>query len=206
MERRGESMGLTRTRGVVGIWGGAVLGLVMLLFGAGVPAAAATTWNTGDVFVAVGNGSYNVYDNAGVFKQTITSPLSGTTTGCSFNAAGDKLYTTNWSNNKVVVYDNADPHPILQTISTNSGRNESMVFAADGTFYVSHSLGGSIDHFDAAGNLIANLDPGVRTDWIDLAKDQKTMFSSHAVSHAVPRFGVSVRSALPDFPTGLPVP
>src|SRR5438093_192685 len=89
------------------------------------PASAATTWNTGDVFVAVANGSYNVYDNAGAFKQTITSPLSGTTTGCSFNAAGDKLYTTNWSNNKAVVYDNADPHPILQTISTSSGRNES---------------------------------------------------------------------------------
>ena len=183
-----------------------MLALVVLLFRTGAPASAATTWNTGDVFVAVGNGSYNVYDNAGAFKQTITSPLGATTTGCSFNLGGDKLYTTNWSNNKVVVYDNADPHPILQTISTNSGRNESEVFAADGTFYVSHSLGGSIDHFDAAGNLIANLDPGVRTDWIDLAKDQKTMFYSDEVSHAVHRFDVSARSALPDFATSLPGP
>jgi hypothetical protein len=200
-------MGLSRTRGVVGIWVGAVLVLVML-FGAGPPAAAATTWNTGDVFVAVGNGSYNVYDNAGIFKQTITSPLGATTTGCSFNLTGDKLYTTNWSNNKVVVYDNADPHTTLQTISTSSGRNESIVFAADGTFYVSHSLGGSmggsIDHYDAAGNLIANLAPGVRTDWMDLAKDQKTMFYSDEVSHAVHRFDVSARTALPDFATGLP--
>jgi hypothetical protein len=197
---------LTRRRGVVGILVGTMLALMVLLFRTGAPASAATTWNTGDVFVAVGNGSYNVYNNAGVFKQTITSPLGATTTGCSFNLAGDKLYTTNWSNNKVVVYDNADPHPILQTISTNSGRNESVVFAADGTFYVSHSLGGSIDHFDAAGNLIANLDPGVRTDWIDLAKDQKTMFYSDEVSHAVHRFDVSARSALPDFATGLPGP
>lgn len=199
-------MGLTRTRGFVGIWAGAVLVLVMLLFGAGAPASAATTWNTGDVFVAVGNGSYNVYDNAGVFKQTITSPLGATTTGCSFNLTGDKLYTTNWSNNRVVVYDNADPHPIVQTISTSSGRNESIVFAADGTFYVSHSLGGSIDHYDAAGSLISNMAPGVRTDWMDLAKDQKTMFYSDEVSHAVHRFDVSARSALPDFATGLPGP
>jgi len=197
---------LTRRRGVVGILVGTMLALMLLLFRTGAPASAATTWNTGDVFVAVGNGSYNVYNNAGVFKQTITSPLGATTTGCSFNLAGDKLYTTNWSNNKVVVYDNADPHPILQTISTNSGRNESVVFAADGTFYVSHSLGGSIDHFDAAGNLIANLDPGVRSDWIDLAKDQKTMFYSDEVSHAVHRFDVSARTALPDFATGLPGP
>ena len=197
-------MGLTGRRGVVGIWVGTMLALVVLLFSAGAPASAATTWNTGDVFVAVANGSYNVYDNAGAFKQTITSPLSGTTTGCSFNAAGDKLYTTNWSNNKVVVYDNADPHPILQTITTSSGRNESVVFAADTTFYVSHSLGGSIDHYDAAGNLIANLAPGVRTDWMDLAKDQKTMFYSDEVSHAVHRFDVSAHSTLPDFATGLP--
>ncbi|HEY2667882.1 MAG TPA: hypothetical protein VGK51_13690 [Actinomycetota bacterium] len=196
-------MSLTRTRGVAGISLGAVL-VLMMLFGAGPPAAGATTWNNGDVFVAVGNGSYNVYDNAGVFKQTITSPLGATTTGCSFNLAGDKLYTTNWSNNKVVVYGNADPHPILQTISTSSGRNESIVFAADGTFYVSHSLGGSIDHYDATGGLISNMAPNVRTDWMDLAKDQKTMFYSDEVSHAVHRFDVSARSALPDFATGLP--
>jgi hypothetical protein len=183
-----------------------MLAMVALPFFAGAPASAATTWNTGDVFVAVANGSYNVYDNAGAFKQTITSPLSGTTTGCSFNAAGDKLYTTNWSNNKVVVYDNADPHPILQTIGTSSGRNESVVFASDTTFYVSHSLGGSIDHYNAAGTLIANLAPGVRTDWMDLAKNQTTMFYSDEVSHAVHRFDVSTASALPDFAAGLPGP
>src|SRR5260370_39359297 len=112
----------------------------------------------------------------------MTGPRGATTSGCSFNLAGDKLYTTNWSNNKVVVYDNADPHPILQTISTNSGRNESVVFAADGTFYVSHSLGGSIDHFDAAGNLIANLDPRLRTALNHLPPDQKRLVYSEQVS------------------------
>src|SRR5260370_18728429 len=134
----------------------------------------------------------------------MTGPRGATTSGCSFNLAGDKLYTTNWSNNKVVVYDNADPHPILQTISTNSGRNESIVFAADGTFYVSHSLGGSIDHYDAAGSLISNMAPGVRTDWMDLAKDHKTMFYSDEVSHAVHSFDGAAPSALPDFATLLP--
>src|SRR5947209_3411835 len=89
----GGSVVLTRRR-VVGILVGTMLALVLLLLRTGAPASAATTWNTGDVFVAVGNGSYNVYDNAGAFKQTITSPLDATTTGCSLNLAGDKLYTT----------------------------------------------------------------------------------------------------------------
>ena len=91
----------------------AVLALVALQLRALPPASAATPWNGGDVFVAVGNGAYKVYDSSGSFKQTSSSGLSGVTTGCTFNPAGDKLYTTNWSNNKVVVYDNADPHPIL---------------------------------------------------------------------------------------------
>ena len=140
----------------------ALLALVALQFHAVPPASAATAWNAGDVFVAVGNGSYKVYDTSGNFKQTISSSLGGVTTGCTFNPAGDRLSTTNWSNNRVVVYDNADPHPILQTIATSSGRNESPVFAADKTLYVSHSLGGSIDHYDSAGTLIANLAHGVR--------------------------------------------
>ncbi len=137
----------------------ALLALVALQLHAVPPASAATPWNAGDVFVAVSNGAYKVYDNAGNFKQTISSSLGGVTTGCTFNPAEDKLYTTNWSNNKVVVYDNADPHPILRTIATSSGRNESPVFAADKTFYVSHALGGSIDHYDSAGTVTKSAMP-----------------------------------------------
>jgi len=32
-----------------------------------VPVAQAAVWNTGDVFVGIGNGKYDVYDNNGVF-------------------------------------------------------------------------------------------------------------------------------------------
>ena len=42
------------------------------------------------------------------------------------------------------------------------------------------------------------------TDWLDLAADQKTMFFSDEVSHAVHRFDVSTNTPLPDFATGLP--
>src|SRR5688500_7749859 len=73
------------------------------------PAWAVTPWVNGDVFTGVSNGSYKVYTNAGVFKETITDGMGGFTTGCSFNPALDRLYTTNFGNTKVVVY--ADPSP-----------------------------------------------------------------------------------------------
>jgi sugar lactone lactonase YvrE len=182
-----------------------MLALVALLPRALPPAGAATSWNGGDVFVAVGNGRYKVYDNSGNFKQTINDGLGSVTTGCSFNPAEDKLYATNWSNNKVVVYDNADPHNILQTFATSNSLNESVVFAADKTFYVSHP-GNSIDHYDAAGSLIVNLAHGVRTDWLDLAANEATMFFSDEVSHAVHRWDLSTNVPMSDFATGLPGP
>src|SRR2546423_15213885 len=125
--------GLLRTRWVL------LLMLVVLLAGllglVGkrliVTHAAPAPWNTGDVFAGVGNGMYNVYDNAGNFKETINDGLGGFTTGCAFNNSLDKLYTTNIDSNRVVVYDNADPHPILQSFVTSEGsadRNESLTF------------------------------------------------------------------------------
>lgn len=67
------------------------------------PAYASTVWNVGDVFAGVGGGAYNVYDNAGVFKETISDGLGGFTTGCAFNGTLDKLYATNFSNTKVAI-------------------------------------------------------------------------------------------------------
>src|SRR5467141_1118133 len=191
----------------------------MSVVGAVIPsgfALAATTWNNGDVFAAVSNGSYNVYDNSGVFKQTISDPYPGTfTTGCAFNAAGTKLYTTNFSKNFVEVYDNNDPHAIVQTIDTKgtltpaNEQNESVVFAADGSFYVGHAGGTSggkrLSHYDAGGTLLAEYSPAVEsrgTDWVDLSNDQQTMFYTSEGSH-VKRFDVAAALQLPDFSSSL---
>ena len=108
-------------------------------------AVAATTWQIGDVFAGVANGQYNVYSNSGAFKETISSG-SSFTTGCSFNPALDKLYTTSFGNGNVVVYDDASPHAVAQTINTTlqgGGSPESVVFAANGDFYVGHAYGRS---------------------------------------------------------------
>ena len=103
----------------------------------GAPASASTVWNQGDVFAGVGGGKYNVYDNTGTFKETIDQAIgSGETTGCAFNPARTKLYTTNFQNDMVAVFDDADPHAVLHTFSTGLTSNESVVFDAAGNYYV----------------------------------------------------------------------
>ena len=146
-------------------------------------------WALGDVFAAVGGGIYQVYDNAGNFKETISDGLGGFTTGCACDPGLTKLYTTNFSNTKVVVYDKTHPHAILQVVDTNltspGGHSESIVFAADGSYYVGHPDGNDlIHHYTAAGGLITTfnvvaigggIDPR-GTDWIDLTGDQQILF------------------------------
>jgi hypothetical protein len=190
-----------------------LVSFAMSVVGVAIPSAvatAATTWNNGDVFAAVSNGSYKVYDNNGVFKQTISDGRGGFTTGCAFNPTGTRLYTTNFSQNLVEAYDNNDPHAILQTINTTgsgTASNESVVFAADGSFYVGHAGGNhKLTHYDAAGNSLMEYSPAIErigTDWVDLSSDQQTIFYTSEGAH-VKRFDVATNTQLTDFnPTAL---
>lgn len=170
------------------------------------PAHASTTWNVGDVFAGVAGGSYKVYDNAGVFKETISDGLGGFTTGCAFNGSLDKLYTTNFSSTKVVVYNDASPHTIAQTVDTNAinagGHSESVVFAANGDFYVGHPDGDAdIQRYNAAGvyQQSYNVAVGPRgSDWMDLAADQTTMYYT-SEGGSVKRYDVGADAQLADF-------
>jgi uncharacterized repeat protein (TIGR01451 family) len=167
-------------------------------------ATAATTWNVGDVFAGVAGGSYNVYSNSGTFKETISDGSGGFTTGCSFNPSLDKLYTTNFSASKVVVYDNASPHSIVQTITTGKAAAESIVFAANGHFFVGGPSDPEIEEYDASGTLVDNdtvaVDGTGGPDWVDLAADQKTIFYT-SESRVVRRFDAAADVQLADFAT-----
>lgn len=170
------------------------------------PVWASIPWVTGDVFVGVSNGSYQVYDNDGNFLETINDGLGGFTTGCAFNPALDKLYTTNFSNTKVIVYDDLVPHPIVQTVDTSvaspGGDSESIVFDAAGNFYVGHADGNRLLHkYDPAGSLLMTFSPATQsrgTDWNDLANDQMTMFYT-SEGGLIKRFDVMNNVQLPDF-------
>jgi len=144
LERWGEPVGLSRRRSIPRHLRGTMLALMVLLFRAEAPASAATTWNTAMYLWLSPMGPTTSTDNA-VPSSRPSQPLGGTTTGCSFNG-GDQALHNQLEQQQSGGLRRRRPHRILQTIATSSGRNESVVLRADTTFYVSHSLGGSIDH------------------------------------------------------------
>ena len=148
------------------------------------PTQAATTWNIGDVFAGVAGGQYRVFDNAGNPIETITDGLGGFTTGCAFKPDLTELYTTNFSNTKVVVYDMNDPHGPVRTIDTAitspGGDSESIVFVSDGRYFVGHPDGNDLIHEYSPADILLNTYAAAvdnrGTDWIDAANDGTTLY------------------------------
>ncbi|MCB0176188.1 MAG: hypothetical protein KDJ97_37160 [Anaerolineae bacterium] len=169
--------------------------------------AESELFRTGDVFVGVSNGQYQHYDINGNLLETLSDGLGGFTTGCAFDSAGD-LYTTNFGNTRVIKYDNEPPHSILQVINTGmtspGGHSESIVFAANGDFYVGHADGNGLIHkYDAIGNLETTFSVAVDnrgTDWIDLASDQNTFFYT-SEGRAIQVYDTSTKTQLDNFAT-----
>jgi streptogramin lyase len=170
----------------------------------GIPLAA-SDWNVGYVFVGVASGQYQVYDNNGVFKETISDPTGGFTTGCSFTPALDKLYTTFFSASTVIVFDNAHPHGVLANINTGlqgGGSAESIVFDAAADYYVGHAGGNAdIQKYNATDVFQQAYNVGTQargSDWIELAADQTTVFYTSEGSRVL-RYDVGADVQLADF-------
>jgi cysteine-rich repeat protein len=162
-------------------------------------------WSVGDVFAGVGNGKYNVFSNSGVFKEMISYSLGGQTAGCAFNRDQSKLYTTAYSVGKIVVFDAAHPHTVLQTINSRRQIGSlSIVFDAVGNFYVGHANGDKLFRkYNAAGTLLYTYSAAAEvpgTDRIDLAEDQCTLFYT-SLGRKVKRYDVCTKTQLPDFAT-----
>jgi hypothetical protein len=145
--------------------------------------AMASDWEEGDVFVGISDGTYQVYDNNGTYKESISSGLGGFTTGCAFDPTLAMLYTTDFSDSIVTVYDDVHPHNILTSIDTGlqgGSAAESIVFAANGDYYVGHAgFDHDIQKYDAADTFLQKFDVAIEnvgSDWIELAADQQTLF------------------------------
>ena len=173
----------------------------------GAPAGAESppTWRAGDVFVAVGNGAYQVYDRAGGLKHLLSSERGGYTTDCGFNPAGDRLYTTNYTHSQVVVYDGKD-REIVQTIDAGEispkGHSSALVFDAAGNFYVGHPDGNALIHkYNDSGMLLDAYEVAVEdrgSNWIDLAADQRTLFYT-SEGRRIRRYDAVAQVQLADF-------
>lgn len=169
----------------------------------------AATWDQGDVFTSTGGsatgGTFKVWSNAGVLKETLTDG-TGFTTGGAFDSAGD-LYLTFFSESSVKKFDQNHPHARLQVIpSPSSGSHcESVSFDSMGNFYVGNADGDrAIRKYDPSGTLIDTYNVVVGnprgTDWVDLLADQRTIVYT-SENRNVYRYDVVSRTQLANFAT-----
>jgi Ca2+-binding RTX toxin-like protein len=169
--------------------------------------AYASDWVKGDVFAgSAGNpATYEIFDNNGVFKESISKAgVNGNSTGCGFNA-GEDLWGTFFQGDQAVRFANAHPHGDVQTINLPPGNHpESITFAANGDFYIGNADGDrDIYKFDAAGNPLGQFDVAVGprgSDHIDLAADQSTIFYT-SEGRTIFRYDTAANAQLADFAT-----
>jgi hypothetical protein len=138
--------------------------------------AAAAPFPTGDVFVSVSNGLVNEYTPSGTLVQTLNTTQGGYTTGSAFDSPGPSgnFYVTDFSASQVSKFDSSGT--LLGTFGSGYSIPESILFDASGNVYVGN-VSNPILKFDSAGNPLASFTtPTGRSDWIDLAADQCTMY------------------------------
>jgi len=184
-----------------------VLGIMMatlvVVLASGVAPAWALPFNKGDLFASVGNGKVEVYSPTGTLIQTLNNGLNSTfTTGGVFDSAGN-FYVTTFSGNVVSKWNNNGG---LVNGSFMVGCNsdcESITRDASGNAYVGQADGtGDIRKYNlGTGAFITSFNPttGPRgTDWVDLAKDQKTIFYT-SEGGVIRRFDTAANIQLADF-------
>jgi hypothetical protein len=161
-------------------------------------AASPVDWVVGDVVVAAGNGSYQVWHSADpnaakpVYNNpptTISDGVGGSTpgSGCAFDSAY-RLFTTNFANSKVVRFSVDNGHGTVPSNVMAPGltQNESVAFGANGNFYVGYAgtdaSNAGLAEFNHNGTLLNSFfSPSITLensgiDWIDVASDGHTIF------------------------------
>jgi len=163
--------------------------------------ALASTWNVGDLFLGVDNGQYQVRDQAGVLKETLTTGRSGFTTGCAFDK-NDNLFVTEFSADQVSIFVGPDdPHNNFLFGAHLYSAPEMVAFDAAGNVYVGNVIGGGIHQFAPNGAFIKTIVPGVRVDFFDIAADLDTIvFGQEGTSLLTASISTGLQGA--DFSTG----
>jgi hypothetical protein len=174
--------------------------------------AVSNTFQTGDVFISVGDGQVEWWAKTGpdtyAFKTTLTGAPSVFTTGSGFDKYKN-FYVTNFDQNRISKFDDTgaflgvfaitDPASSVESLSiarsaAHTGTNFSVYAGqADGTR--------DILKFNENGVLLDRFNvPTERrgSDWIDLATDQCTMYYT-SEGQRVLRYDVCEDTPLPDF-------
>lgn len=153
--------------------GSYILFVVVATIGLGT-AAFAAPYAQGDVFAAIGGGQVAWFNSTGTLISTLNDGQGGFTTGMAFNAAGD-LFVTNFGAGSVSEFDNSG-NLLNATFVTGISAPEAIVFNSAGNMLVTSVGGTGITEYSPTGTLLNTFIAGTRTDWMDLAANQNTMY------------------------------
>src|SRR5258706_11260822 len=165
------------------------------------PLFAVVPFSVGDVFAGVGRGKFNHFSPTGTLLETlddgqVVGSGEDATTGMCFDPAGN-MYGTNLDKNTMSKFSN-NGTLLAATFGTFNALPESCLIINGTTMFTSEVGGtGDILKLNLSGTQLANYD-APRSDWIDLASDQCTMFYTDEGA-SIHRFNVCTNTALTNF-------
>jgi streptogramin lyase len=171
-----------------------------------VAAQAGTTYQTGDVFAAVGNGMVLEFTPTGTLVQTINDGSgSPFTTGMAFDSSGN-LYVTNFSVGSVSKLDNAGN--IINTNFITGQVNPESISMPGGSFpaIVGDAGQNVINQYDSSGARINTYTVATQnrgTDWVDEQPDRQTVYYTSEGS-SIFSYNLATHTQNADFVDGLP--
>jgi hypothetical protein len=181
---------------------------MLMLFATGICLQAQTPLSSdrkvGEIFVAIGNGQYQVWDfsatTPALVETIVDGAGTGNTAGCAVNSTYHPL-TTNVTNNEVFKDMILDPQTAIQSATINvqsagGAQPTSIAFDSAGNAYVGVAGGnGLIEEYGPSGALFKTLP--VKTNklkagsaWMDLSQDGTTIYFTNG-SSTINQFAVS---------------
>ena len=159
-----------------GRWPPKLMAALPFVFAAafGAPQASAAPIAIGTVMVSTGSGKVTEFTQTGtMIKQLDTTTGSTFMTGSMFDSAGN-FYVTDFSTLAVTKF---DPSGILiGPFGSGYTRPESIIHDSAGIVYVGN-VSNPILKFSSTGTLLKSFVTATgRSDWIELAKDQCTLY------------------------------
>lgn len=142
----------------------------------------------GDIFVAIGNSSYQVYHNNALAETITDTAGGGSTAGCAFDSTYH-AFTTNVTNNDVFRHRLDDPQtafPAISVVGAGGGQPTSIAFDSLGNSYVGNAAGnGLIEEYDATGTFVQTLPASASggSPWIDLSADATKIYFTNGTNN-----------------------
>jgi len=142
----------------------------------------------GEIFVAIGNGQYQVWDFSGTptVVETITN---GAQTDSNAACAFDSLYhpfTADVTANKVfkdIIDDHQTPTQTISVGPAGGAQPTSIAFDSAGNSYIGIAGGnGLIEEYDPTGAFVKTYPVSKTSPWIDLSVDGKTIYFTNGTN------------------------